>query len=212
MPGRMRRRHSATPQYVNVSLARREHLDPRVRACSQHCSFRNLRRSTRDDDHTSGRCRWILDLAAAFAPCARATSRSPCATRSTINWRNSSAGLTGGRATSSCSMITSETLAEVVRRREQLAKQQVGPGKIIADLMLGAWVMLLSATAACRFLGRAIDYDESLAYRLCGSASPTGSFAKWPSATSAMPSPTCNLQQLLRNRAAPANPSSMASE
>lgn len=40
--------------------------------------------------------------------------------------------------------ITSETLAEVVRRhKKQLAKGTIGPGKVIADLMLGTWVMLV---------------------------------------------------------------------
>ena len=58
--------------------------------------------------------------------------------------------------------ITSETLAAVVRRhKKQLANGRIGPGKIIADLTLGTWVMLLSRGGTSA-LGRSIDYESNI--------------------------------------------------
>ena len=58
--------------------------------------------------------------------------------------------------------ITTETLTDVVRKhKKQLVKGTIGPGKVIADLMLGTWVMLLSRGGTSA-LGRAIDYETNL--------------------------------------------------
>lgn len=60
--------------------------------------------------------------------------------------------------------IAAETLADVVRKhKKQLAKGTIGPGKVIADLMLGTWVMLVEpgrnlSTRSCHRLR-----DEPLA-------------------------------------------------
>ena len=53
-------------------------------------------------------------------------------------------------------------LAYVVQRHhKQLAKGTIGPGKIVADLTLGTWVMLLSRSGNSS-LGRVIDYETNL--------------------------------------------------
>lgn len=159
----------------------------------------------RDDDHAWALYRWSIDLAAAFTPLAcdvEVTLRNTVHDRLTAHfgrddwWASTDLVLDD---------ITSETLAEVVRRhKKQLAKGTIGPGKIVADLMLGTWVMLLSRGGTSA-LGRAIDYEANLwrpALRFgfaTGSFTPTGR-ARRPT-RDAVHLRASNLQRL-RNRAA----------
>lgn len=100
---------------------------------------------------------------------------------------------------------TSETLAEVVRRhKKQLAKGAIGPGKVIAALMLGTWVMLLSRGGTSA-LGRAIDYETNLWRPALRFGFATGTFTSTGRARrptrGAVHQRASNLQRL-RNRAA----------
>lgn len=54
----------------------------------------------------------------------------------------------------STDLVLDDITSEVVRRhRKQLAKGTIGPGKVIADLMLGTWVMLLGRAVHPRWAG-----------------------------------------------------------
>ena len=167
--------------------------------------FGTYREIARDDDHAWALYRWILDLAAAFTPL---SCDIEVALRNTVHdqlaklfrradwWASNELVLDD---------ITSETFSEVVRRhKKQLAKGTVGPGKIIADLMLGTWVMLLSRGGTSA-LGRAIDYETNLWRPALRFGFATGSFT--PSGRPLRPTRDAvhqrasNLQRL-RNRAA----------
>lgn len=116
----------------------------------------------RDDEHAWGLYRWNLDLAAAFTPLAcdvEVTLRNTIHDQMTKRfgrqdwWASTSLVLDD---------ITTETLATVVQRHhKKMAKGSIGPGKVVADLMLGTWVMLLSRGGTSS-LGRAIDYEANL--------------------------------------------------
>jgi hypothetical protein len=116
----------------------------------------------RDDEHAWELYRWNLDLAAAFTPlaCDVEVALRTCIHDQLTNhfsrtdwWAATNLVLDD---------ITAETLASVVQRHQRkLAKGTVGPGKVVADLMLGTWVMLLSRGGTSA-LGRAIDYEANL--------------------------------------------------
>ncbi len=116
----------------------------------------------RDDDHAWELYRWNLDLAAAFTPLACDVE---VALRNCIHDRlTNHFGRADWWAATNLVLddITAETLASVVQRHQKrLAKGTVGPGKVVADLMLGTWVMLLSRGGTSA-LGRAIDYEANL--------------------------------------------------
>ncbi len=167
--------------------------------------FATYRAIAQDDDHAWALYRWNIDLAAAFTPLACDVEVT---LRNTIHDRLSAHF---GRADwwASTDLVlddtTNETLASVVQRhKRQLAKGTIGPGKIIADLMLGTWVMLLSRGGTSA-LGRAIDYEANLWRPALRFGFATGSFT----ATGRPRRPTrdavhlraSNLQRL-RNRAA----------
>jgi len=58
--------------------------------------------------------------------------------------------------------ITAETLSNVVgKHQKKITNGMVGVGRVIGDLMLGTWVMLLSKGGTSS-LGRAIDYHLNL--------------------------------------------------
>ena len=159
----------------------------------------------RDDDHAWALYRWNLALAASFTPL---SCDIEVALRNTIHdqlvthlgrpdwWASSTLVLDD---------ITTETLATAVQRhKRQLAKGTIGPGTIIADLMLGTWVMLLSRGGTSA-LGRAIDYETNLwrpALRFgfaTGRLTPSGRIRR--PTRDAVHSRASNLQRL-RNRAA----------
>ena len=116
----------------------------------------------RDDDHAWELYRWNLDLAAAFTPLACDVE---VALRNCIHDRlTNHFGRADWWAATNLVLddITAETLASVVQRHQKkLAKGTVGPGTVVADLMLGTWVMLLSRGGTSA-LGRAIDYEAHL--------------------------------------------------
>ena len=158
-----------------------------------------------DDDHAWALYRWNIDLAAALTPLACDVE---VALRNTIHHQlTAHLGREDWWASTELVLddITNETLAEVVRRhKKQLAKGTIGPGKVIADLMLGTWVMLLSRGGTSA-LGRAIDYEANLwrpALRFgfaTGTFTPTGR-ARRPT-RDAVHLRAANLQRL-RNRSA----------
>jgi len=58
--------------------------------------------------------------------------------------------------------VTNEMLTEVVRKyRKKLARGTVGPGRVVADTMLGLWVHLLSRGGHSA-LGRSVNYEARL--------------------------------------------------
>ena len=159
----------------------------------------------RDDDHAWDLYRWNLDLVAAFGPLA---SDAEIALRNTIHarlsmffgrpdwWANPGLVLDD---------ITTDVLTSSVKdHQRKIAKGTVGAGKVIADLMLGTWVMLLSRGGTSS-LGKPIDYETNLwrpALRLgfaTGTTTPTGRVRR-PIREEAH-SRAANLQRL-RNRAA----------
>lgn len=120
------------------------------------------RAMARDDDHAWELYRWNVLLATAFTPLACDVEVS---LRNTIHDRLSAHfdRLDWWASTAlSLDDITAETLGAVVQRHQRnLAKGLIGPGKVVADLMLGTWVMLLSRGGKSS-LGRAIDYEANL--------------------------------------------------
>lgn len=158
-----------------------------------------------DDDHAWALYRWNIELAAALTPLAcdvEVTLRNTIHEQLTVRfgrddwWASTDLVLDD---------ITTETLSDVVgKHKKQLAKGTIGPGKVIADLMLGTWVMLLSRGGTSA-LGRAIDYEMNLwrpALRFgfaTGTFTPTGRPRR--PARDAVHHRASNLQRL-RNRAA----------
>ncbi len=159
----------------------------------------------RDDGHAWALYRWNIDLAAAFTPLACDVE---VALRNTIHDQLAAYfGRSNWWASTDLVLddITNETLAEVVRRhKKQLSKGAIGPGKVVADLMLGTWVMLLSRGGTSA-LGRAIDYESNIwrpALRFgfdIGTVTPTGRIRR--PTRDAVHLRASNLQRL-RNRAA----------
>lgn len=138
------------------------HFHPGFEPAVSSARLSTYRGIAQNDDHAWALYRWNIDLAAAITPLAcdvevalRNTLHDRLATHfSRADWWASNDLVLDD--------ITTETLAEVVHRhRKQLAKGTVGPGKIVADLMLGTWVMLLSRGGTSA-LGRAIDYETKL--------------------------------------------------
>ena len=116
----------------------------------------------RDDDHAWALYRWNIELTAALTPLAcdvEITLRNTIHDQLTTHY-----GRDDWWASTDLVLddITAETLSTVVRKhKQQLAKGTIGPGKVIADLMLGTWVMLLSRGGTSA-LSRAIDYETNL--------------------------------------------------
>lgn len=128
-----------------------------------------------------GRCiGGISGLVAAFGPLA---SDTEVALRNTIHEQLS---LHFGRTDwwASPDLILDDTTTDVLSaaardHQRKIAKGTVGAGKVIAELMLGSWVMLLSRGGTSS-LGKPIDYETNLwrpALRLgfaTGTATRTG--------------------------------------
>ena len=115
-----------------------------------------------DDDHAWALYRWNIDLTAAFAPLACDVEVT---LRNTIHDRLSAKfGRTDWWASPDLVLddTTTDMLVEVLKRhRKQLAKGTLSHGKIVADLSLGTWVVLLSR-GGTSVLGRPIDYETNL--------------------------------------------------
>jgi hypothetical protein len=180
-------------------------FNPVFELAVSHARLGTYRAIAADDDHAWALYRWNIDLAAALTPLAcdvevtlRNTIHSQLTARfGRVDWWASTDLVVDD--------MTSETIGEVVRRhKKQLAKGTIGPGKVIADLMLGTWVMLLSRGGTSA-LGRAIDYEANLwrpALRFgfaTGTFTPTGR-ARRPT-RDAVHLRASNLQRL-RNRSA----------
>ena len=159
----------------------------------------------RDDDHAWALYRWNLDLVAAFGPL---TSDTEIALRNTIHDQLSTHfGRSDWWASPDLVLddITTDVLTSAVRdHQRKIAKGTVGVGKVIADLMLGTWVMLLSRGGTSA-LGKPIDYETNLwrpALRLgfaTGTTTRTGRIRR--PIREQVHSRAANLQRL-RNRAA----------
>lgn len=115
-----------------------------------------------NDDHAWALYRWNIELVAALGPL---TCDLEVTLRNTIHnqltdhfghedwWSNPKLILDD---------VTTETLTDAVRRHQKkIAKGTVGAGRVVADLMLGTWVMLLGRGGTSS-LGRPIDYDANL--------------------------------------------------
>lgn len=155
-------------------------FNPSFETALSTARFNTYRAIALNDDHAWELYRWNLGLVAAFTPLAcdvEVTLRNTIHDQLTNHcgradwWANTSLVLDD---------ITTETLASVVERHhKKLAKGTIGPGKIVADLTLGTWVMLLSRGGSSS-LGRVIDYETNLwrpALRFgfaTGSVTPTG--------------------------------------
>ena len=120
------------------------------------------RQIAQNDDHAWELYRWNIDLAAAFTSLAcdvEVALRNTLPDRLATHFARPDWWASNDLVLDD---ITASTLSAVVHRhRRQLAKGTVGPGKIVADLMLGTWVMLLSRGGTSA-LGRAIDYEAKL--------------------------------------------------
>ncbi|HWJ63707.1 hypothetical protein KSP35_19595 [Aquihabitans sp. G128] len=137
-------------------------FNPRFEPAVSAARLGTYRAIAADDDHAWALYRWNIDLAAALTPLACDVEVT---LRNTIHG-HLAAHFGRGDWWASTDLvlddITSETLTDVVRRhKKQLVKGTIGPGKVIADLMLGTWVMLLSRGGTSA-LGRAIDYEANL--------------------------------------------------
>lgn len=167
--------------------------------------FSTYRKAANDDNHAWALYRWNIDLVAALAPLTcdlEVTLRNTMHDRLTDyfgreDWWASTRLLLDD--------LTAETLAEAVKRHQKkITKGTVGAGKVVADLMLGTWVMLLSRGGTSS-LGKAIDYESNLwrpALRFgftTGSTTRTGRERR--PTRDAVHSRAANFQRL-RNRAA----------
>jgi hypothetical protein len=180
-------------------------FNPAFESALSTARLATYRAAGRDDDHAWALYRWNLDLAATFTAL---SCDVEVTLRNTIHDRlTSHFGRDDWWASTDLVLddITSETLTEVVRRhRKQLAKGTIGAGKVLADLMLGTWVMLLGRGGTSA-LGRAIDYEANLwrpALRFgfaTGSLTPSGRVRR--PTRDAVHQRASNLQRL-RNRAA----------
>ena len=167
--------------------------------------FATYRNGATNDEHAWALYRWNIELVASLAPLA-------CDLEVTL--RNAVHGQLAnyfGRDDWWASTrlvlddITADTLSEVVKKHQKkIARGTVGAGRVVADLMLGTWVMLLGRGGTSS-LGRAIDYDANLwrpALRFAfatGSTTPTGRVRR--PTREAVHSCAANFQKL-RNRAA----------
>lgn len=120
------------------------------------------RRVTSDDASAWALYRWNIELSAAWLPLMADTE---VALRNAIHsqlaahfgrsdwWANERLVLDDQ---------TAETLVAVVRdHQKKIAQGTVGAGKVVADLMFGAWVLLLGKGGRSA-LGRSIDYEANL--------------------------------------------------
>jgi hypothetical protein len=180
-------------------------FNPSFESAISTARLSTYRSIARDDDHAWSLYRWNLDLVAAFGPLA---SDTEVALRNTIHEQLS---LHFGRTDwwASPDLILDDTTTDVLSaaardHQRKIAKGTVGAGKVIAELMLGSWVMLLSRGGTSS-LGKPIDYETNLwrpALRLgfaTGTATKTGRIRR-PIREQAH-SRAANLQRL-RNRAA----------
>jgi hypothetical protein len=173
-PGRMPRRHlrhrGITWRLPCPALTFNPGYEPAVSA-ARLATYRAI---SQDDDHAWALYRWNIDLAAAFTALAcdiEVTLRNTIHQQMTQRFERDDWWASNDLVLDD---ITTETLASVVQRhKKRLAKGSIGPGKIIADLMLGTWVMLLGRGGTSA-LGRAIDYETNLGAQPYASGSPPG--------------------------------------
>jgi len=167
--------------------------------------FATYRNGATDDEHAWALYRWNIELVAVLAPLTcdlEVTLRNAVHDQLTAHfdredwWASSKLVLDD---------ITADTLTEVVKRHQKkITRGTVGAGRVVADLMLGTWVMLLGRGGTSS-LGRAIDYDANLwrpALRFAfvtGSTTPTGRIRR--PTRDAVHSRAANFQKI-RNRAA----------
>ena len=155
-------------------------FNPAFESAISTARLSTYRRVARDDDHAWAIYRWNLDLTAAFGPL---SSDTEVALRNTIHVQLSAHfGRPDWWASPGLILddITTEVLTSAVKdHQRKIAKGTVGTGKVVADLMLGTWVMLLSRGGTSA-LGKPIDYETNLwrpALRLgfaTGTTTPTG--------------------------------------
>lgn len=133
-----------------------------VESAISKARFDRYRAIATSDEHAWELYRWNQDLVSALGPL---FGDLEVALRNTIHTQ-----LTDrfGREDwwASTSLVldddTSTAIGEVVwRHRKKLADGSFGPGKVIADLTLGTWQMLVSKGGHSR-IGKAIDYDRHL--------------------------------------------------
>jgi hypothetical protein len=137
-------------------------FDPSFEKALSTSRFGRYRAVATDDDHAWRLYRWNLDLVAAVSPLG---SDLEVTLRNTISDQ-----LTGyfGRPdwwADPNLALDDETAANISRAVKKYQKRmtsgQVGPGKVIAELMLGTWVLLLGRGQSTG-LGRPIDYEARL--------------------------------------------------
>lgn len=116
----------------------------------------------RDDDHAWALYRWNQDLVAALGPIGcdlevtlRNVIHNQLSTHFGRNdwWANNEIILDD---------VTAGAMASVVKKHQRdIVRGRTGPGKVVADLMLGTWVMLLGRGGVSE-LGRTVDYERQL--------------------------------------------------
>ena len=106
--------------------------------------------------------RWNLDLVSSLGPL---SCDFEVALRNTIhNQLSNHFGREDWWASNSLILddATHRAIAQIVRKHQKkIAAQRVGPGKVVADLMLGTWVMILGRGGASD-IGRTVNYDTQL--------------------------------------------------
>jgi hypothetical protein len=137
-------------------------FNPSFESAISSARLSTYRSIARDDDHAWSLYRWNLDLVAAFGPLA---SDAEVALRNTIHVQLSSHFARSdwwASANLILDDITTDVLSAAARdHQRKIAKGTVGAGKVVAELMLGSWVMLLSRGGTSS-LGKAIDYESKL--------------------------------------------------
>lgn len=180
-------------------------FNPSLEMAVSAARFSTYRKAASDDGHAWALYRWNIDLVAALAPL---TCDVEVTLRNTMHDQLSGHfGREDWWASPQLLLddLTSEMLAQAVKKHQRkIAKGGVGAGKVVADLTLGTWVMLVSRGGTSA-LGKAIDYESNLwrpALRFgfaTGSVTPTG--RKRRPTRDAVHYRAANFQRL-RNRAA----------
>lgn len=137
-------------------------FNPSIEVAVSTSRFATYRALALDDNHAWALYRWNLSFVEAFSELGcdvEVTLRNTIHDQLTSYFKRED---WWASTTLSLDDVTAETLANVVERHQKrLAKGQIGAGKVIADLMLGTWVMLLGRGGRSA-LGRAIDYEANL--------------------------------------------------
>ena len=149
----------AAPGNYIATYHARVRFGPDLEVAVSPARFATYRRAAQSDQHAWELYRWNLELSAAALPLAADTEvalRNAVHDRLTVYF-----GRADWWASSDLALDdeTNETLTKVVREHQKrIAKGTAGTGKVVADLMLGTWTLLLSKGGRSA-LGRQIDYE-----------------------------------------------------